>query len=132
LDEVDEYFNGDKYASPPKPKHFVANQEVTSVNYEQKVIDITATVKASSNTVTVASILNQLAKVIQPEALKADGITYEWDFGETVPVSRLGHEIFKAHADITDVDISIPAADVALNPVELPVLGTVTITLVTP
>ena len=131
LDELDLYFNGDKYATPPVPKRFVANQEATSVNYSPKAIAVTAVVKAPS-TVSAAAIISRLNLVLQPEALKDDGVTYEWDFGGQVPVSRLIHEIFETDDAIEDMDITIPAADVVLNPTELPVVGTLSITVVDP
>jgi hypothetical protein len=125
------YFNGDKYAVPPVAKHFVANQEVTSVTFSPRVINIVATVKAPSS-VTAQAIANQLALVVRPEALKSDGVTYEWNFGGQVPVSRLGHEIFNTSPLIEDADIATPPADIVLGEAELPVIGTVTITVVEP
>jgi hypothetical protein len=126
LEALDEYFNGDPLVSPPLPKRIVANQQVTSTNYAQRVIDVTATVTGD---VTVAEVENRLQQILQPEALKADGSTYEWEFGGRVPVSRLIHEIFETDESITDVDVTVPAIDVELLPRELPVLGTMSITV---
>lgn len=131
LDELDLYFNGDKFAYPPVTKHFVANQEVTSINFKTKVINVTATVTAPS-TVTVAAIKNQLSQVIQPEALKEDGTTYEWNFGSNVPTSRISHEIFNTDEKIEKVVLTSPVSDTVLASNELPVLGTVSITIVEP
>lgn len=131
LDELNLYFNGDKFAAPPAAKHFVANQEATAVNFDTRAIDVTAVVAAPEG-VAVEAIENQLAQVLQPEALKDDGVTFEWDFGGKVPTSRINHEIFNADDRIEDVDITVPAADVLLNPTELPVLGTLNITIVEP
>lgn len=131
LDELDLYFNGDKYAVPPVTKHFVANQEATSVNYTKRTIDITAVVTAPASTLT--AILNRLSSVIQPEAVdEEDGTTWVWNFGASVPVSRISHEIFNASNKITDVDVSAPAADVLLDTTELPAVGIVSITFVEP
>lgn len=134
LEELDEWFNGDPWAHPPVEKHLVANQEVTAVNYTQKTIDITATVYGN---VTAAAIRTRLSQIFQPEALKEDGVTYEWEFGGKVPSSRIAHEIFKTDDSITDVDITevngvTPPADmdVTLAARELPALGTATITVV--
>ncbi len=123
------YFNGDKYASPPAAKHVVANQEVVAVNYTQKSIDIAATVYG---VITVAQITNLLTQLIQPEALKEDGVTWEWDFGGTVPDSRINHEIFDLDETITKVVLTAPVGDTALQPRELPVAGTISITVITP
>jgi hypothetical protein len=127
LDELDLYFNGDKFASPPVPKHFVANQEVTTVNYVPRPIDVNAVVKAPAS-VTAADVINRLALILRPEALKEDGVTYEWNFGGAVPMSRLVHEIFKTDEKIEDVDITGP--DVILAGDELPVVGTLYIAMV--
>lgn len=127
LTELDEYFNGDQYSYPVKEKKLVSNQELTSVNYTQKVIDVTATVYGSVDTETIE---NALQAVLQPEALRDDGATWEWNFGEEVPVSRISHEIFSSSDDITRVDLTEPASNVSLGSRELPVLGTVTLTIV--
>lgn len=126
LAEIELYFNGDKFASPPVEKHFVANQEVVAVSFDPRVIDVTAVVKAPE-TVTSAQVANALAQVIQPEALKDDGVTFEWSFGDRVPISRLVHEIFKIDENIKDVDIT--GDDIQLGSRELPVAGTFTITI---
>lgn len=127
LDALSLYFNGDKYATPPVESHYVSNQQVTAVNYTQRVIDIEATVTGD---VEPEVIMSALAKVFHPEALKEDGVTFEWDFGGRVPLSRINHEIFNTDPTITDVDITSPASDLVLTQRELPVLGTVNITVV--
>jgi hypothetical protein len=127
LDALSLYFNGDKYANPPVESHYVANQQVTAVNYTQRVIDIEAVVTGD---VTPEAVRNALAKVIQPEALKPDGVTYEWQFGASVPTARISHEIFDTDESITNVNLIQPASDVVLTKRELPVLGNVNITVV--
>lgn len=127
LDALSEYFNGNPYAYPPVEKHIVSNQEATAVNFTPKTIDIEATVYGD---VEQETIENALQQVIQPEALKDDGVSYEWEFGGEVPISRIIHEIFSASDIITRVDLTTPASNVALLTRELPVLGTVTLTIV--
>jgi hypothetical protein len=129
LAELELYFNGDQFSSPPKPKHLVANQEVTAVNYTPKAIDIVATVYGD---VEELAVVNQLALIVQPEAVKDDGVTYEWEFGGEVPISRLSHEIFELDEGITKVVMTTPSANVPLASRELPTLGTVTITVIKP
>lgn len=123
------FFNGDKSATPPITKHYVSNHEVTAVAFVPRVIDVTAIVKAPEG-VTVAQILNGLNQVVQPEAVKEDGVTFEWEFGGDVPISRLVHEIFNVDDRIEDVDISLPASDIVLAARELPTAGTFLITIV--
>ncbi|KKM81514.1 hypothetical protein LCGC14_1329060 [marine sediment metagenome] len=128
LDALDEFFNGDAYAHPPVRKRFISNQEVTSVNYTQELIDITATVYGVG--VVASEIENRLQQIIQPEAVKADGITWEWEFGATVTRSRIIHEIFEVSEEITNVVLAVPASDVVLQIDELPKAGTLLITVV--
>lgn len=129
LDELDLYFNGNRFAQPPVEKHYIANSEVTSVSFDPKAIDVVAIVEVTQG-VTAQQIINRLNQVIQPEALKADGVTFEWDFGADVPTSRISHEIHDTDERITKVTLTTPASDVALDPTELPVIGTVSITIV--
>lgn len=130
LDEIEKYFNGDKYAVPPLEKHLVANQEVTAVNYSQKSINITATVYTTDTTnITSAAVQNALIAILQPEALRSDGVTYEWEFGEDIPTSRLNHVIFDIDDSITKVTLTTPSSDVVLQTKELPTSGTLTITV---
>lgn len=129
LEALELYFNGDQYAYPQVEKHLVANQEATALNHTPKVIDIVATVYGD---VTAEAIENALAAVVHQEALQSDGVTYEWGWGEDVPRNRLIHEIFDTDESITNVVLTTPASDVALLPKELPVLGTVTLTIIEP
>lgn len=129
LAALDLFFNGDQFASPPVTKHLVANQEVTSTNFTPRVIDIVATVFGN---VTVAQVVNRLSAIIHPEALKEDGVTFEWDFGGEIDDSRISHEIFGTEESITKVNLTTPSGPTVLLGRELPVLGTVSITIVEP
>lgn len=129
LDAISEFFNGNQFVSPPKRKRMVANQQVTASNYIAKTINVTAVVHHRGN-LTSVQVVNVLTRLLHPEAVKADGATYEWDFGGVVTTSRLNSEIFKVDSSIYDVDISIPAADVVLQGLELPVAGSINITVI--
>jgi hypothetical protein len=131
LREIELYFNGDKYATPPVRSHYVGNQKVYAVAFDPFVIDLNVTVEAPEG-VTEAQIKNGIVQVVQPEALKADGVTYEWNFGGRVPLSRVQHEIFKVDDLITDVDVDYPISDMTLSTRQLPVAGTINVTLVRP
>jgi hypothetical protein len=128
LDDLNTYFNGDKYAVPPLRKRVITNHEVTAVNYTPKAIDVVATVYGR---VEPEEVENQLRRVVQPEAKKDDG-TWEWEFGEDVPDSRINHIIFTTDESVTRVDMSVPSAPITLQSRELPVVGTVTITVIEP
>lgn len=130
LRELELYFNGDKYASPPVRSHFVGNQKVYAVAFDPFVVNLDVTVEAPE-TVTEEQIKNGIVQVVQPEALKDDGVTYEWNFGGRVPLSRLEHVIFKVDdKQITDVDVTSPASDMVLTKRQLPVAGTINVTIV--
>jgi hypothetical protein len=126
LDSLEEYFNGDKYSSPPKEKHLVANQELVATNYIQKVIDVE--IEVSGDAVSQTALETHFNRLLQPEALKTDGISYEWNFGSPVYKSRITHEVFEANAGVDAVTVITPATDVTLNPRELPILGELIIT----
>ena len=131
LEDAEKYFNGDKTSTPVKPKRIVANQELSAGNYTQKTIDITATVTAGD--ITGQEIEDAISRILQPEALGDDGISYLWEFGEDIPVSRLNHEIFKIDDSIEKVVFSTPASpwlDIELGIRELPVAGAISITVV--
>lgn len=129
LEELDTYFNGDKYTYPVKESHVISNQQVVSVNYTQKIINLDITVYGD---VTESEIEGTLQGVIQPEALKEDGVTWEWNFGSEISLSRINYEVFSSDETITNVIINSPTDNVTLQPRELPILGTVTITVITP
>lgn len=132
LDELDEFFNGNPFTSPPVPKRFVANAEVTCVNYSPRSISIMATVTVVQNSpVSAQAIKNRLLQVVQPLALREDSALYEWEFGEDIPVTRLIHEIFSVDesvlsVNVTDLNGIVPtiASVVTLAARDLPVLDT--------
>lgn len=130
LTAISYFFNGDRFSAPVRRKRVIANQEVAAVNYLPRTIDITMEMRTRGNT-TEAEVLALFQRLLQPEAVKEeDGVTFEWDFGGRVPTSRLVHEVFSLDKFISDVDITVPAEDVQLLPTELPVFGTLTITII--
>lgn len=130
LAELKTYFNGDKNATPPLKKHFIANQEAVPTAFTAHPIDVNAIVHAPSD-LTAEQIANALAAVLQPEARREDGVTYTWDFGGQVPYSRISHEIFRVDARITNVDLGAATDTVVqLSGRELPVPGTFAIQIV--
>jgi hypothetical protein len=129
LREIELFFNGDKYASPPVRAHYVSNQKVYAVAFDPYVVNVNITIEAP-DTVTEAQVKNGIVQVLQPEALKTDGVTYEWNFGGRVPLSRIEHEAFKVDDSITDADVTSPLSDMTLTRRQLPVAGTINVTIV--
>jgi len=134
LDDLSEYFNGNRLSIPALPSRIVANQQVTAFNYTPREIDVTATV---TTTATLQQIVNHLNLVFTPEALKDDGVTNEWLFGGEVTTSRIIHEIFKVDiitttTTTTKVVLVSPSSDIVLGARELPTIGTLAITIIEP
>jgi hypothetical protein len=128
LSDLDEYFNGNRFVSPPIRKKLIANQELTSSNYTPKTVNISATVYGATS---IQAIEDSLAALLQPETRQEDGVSFEWDFGGDVYLSRITHEIFAADANVLRVEnllINGSAANLALGDRELPVSGTIVIT----
>lgn len=127
LADLDKYFNGDPTAVPPLRKRLVANQELTSINYTSRVVDISATVTGATSLDVLEAALTAL---LQPDATKDDGVTFEWNYQDTIYPSRIYHEIHAADPEVTvvvDLLIGGSSSPLILNAEELPVAGTITL-----
>lgn len=122
---LDDYFNGNK--SENIDGVLVANHEVTSTNYTPNVIDVTVVVTGGN----VATITNAIKALLNPTAKFSDGVTYRWEPEGEVPVSLISSVIFEVDpTNIKKVVISSPAGDTVLGERELPLAGTITVTVV--
>lgn len=126
LQAVQDYFNG----TATMPKRVVANQEVVASNYQPRAIDLVAVVEDPSGNVTSQQVANALAVLLRPEALLEDGVTWRWNPGDEIPVSRLEHEIYAVDKRITEVVITTPASKLVLSQRELPTPGIFSISVV--
>lgn len=129
LDELTLFYNGDKFSSPPKKKHFVANQQAYATNYTPRVIDLDIVISGPSD-LDLALVTATLAAFLDPEATEEDGITPCWHFGDLVDKDRIKAEIFKVDAHIRSIAMALPVSSVQLGIRELPKLGSVKISLV--
>lgn len=128
LEDLELYFNGDLYATPPITKRIVANQEVVVTNYSPFTVNIAATVWGASS---IDAIRDALTALLQPGAKKVDGATFEWQFGQSIVRSRIEHAIHSVDSAITRVDdllLNGADADLALGIRRLPVAGTIVLT----
>lgn len=129
LTETDTYFNGDKFAVPPKPKRVVANNEVTTVNYTAKAINVhaqlTASVSGALEQEDIDSIEASLTALLDPEAVIDTG--YAWQFGDVISQSRILHEIHRIGGTKIAKVVLVGWVDVTLSQSELPVAGTILI-----
>lgn len=128
--ELENYFNGNKTLNIEGVA--AMNHEVTVVNYSKRLINVTATVYGGNKT----EIENAIRAFIHPEAKYNDGVTYRWKFStatntEYFRVALLYAIIYEVDpTNITNVIINSPASDVALLLRELPMAGTISITVV--
>jgi hypothetical protein len=123
LVEVAAYYNGDPAAKVKGV--LVMNQQLTANNFTPRVVDVTATVFGGN----LAAIKTALTTLLHPLAVDSNG-DFVWDFGGEVPQSRINAEIFATLPKPRKVTITTPgAAGVVLGPRELPVVGTLTITV---
>lgn len=121
-EELENYFNGNATAGIDGV--LVLNHRVFAMDYSPKTIDIVATVYGG----TLDEIVNAITALLHPEAKTSDGLRYEWDFGDEVPRSRLISEIFTV-AGVRKVVITTPSTDITLLPKELPMAGSIVITV---
>jgi len=122
---IDNYFNGNKTLGIDPV--LLANHEVTTLNYVPKVIDVTATVTGGN----AEQITNAVTALLNPEATFDDGVTKRWNFADEVPFSIIISEIFEVDpVNIKKVTLTTPSSDIQLGTRELPLAGTVTITVI--
>jgi len=120
-EQLEEYFNGgDTYRGV-----LVLNHEATITNYTPKQIGIQMEVVANP-IVTEAMVIQTLSFLISPTAVESDGVSYVWQFGQEVPLSRIVSEIFRiSPGNVFKVTITSPTADIGLSANELPIFDPV-------
>jgi hypothetical protein len=123
LEDLEEYFNGNKYARPQVSGVLVANHELTGVNFEPALISIEVTVTWPGGS--AESIKNALLAFITPLAVEeSDGSTYVFDFASKVSFSKVHQLVHDVDPNIRDVPVlklNGSAASVSLSANELPV-----------
>jgi predicted phage baseplate assembly protein len=123
LDAAEKFFNGDPVAGTRS--RLVLNHQLTAENYTPKIVNVVATVYGGN----LAAVKTALTALLSPVAVEDDGVTWVWDFGGEVPVSRINAAIFATTPRPRKVVITTPASDVVLGDEELPNVGTLTITV---
>ena len=128
--ELEDYFNGNKVSGIEGV--LVTNHEVTVVNYTKKEIDVVATVYGGNKT----EIENAIKNFLHPEAKYSDGVTYRWNFSTSettvyVRTALLYAIIYEVDPlNISNVVLTSPSADIALDLRELPFAGNVAVTVI--
>lgn len=124
-EELQDYFNGNKVLEVEPV--LVTNHEVTVVNYTPRIINVTAEVVGGNE----EQIKNAITALLNPEATFNDGVTKRWDFGAEVPTSVIIAQVFEVDpVNIKKVTLTDPAANIQLLTRELPLAGTVAVTVV--
>lgn len=128
-EELEEYFNGN--AALGTDGVIVANQEVAARSFTPRNIDIDIDTDGGDDDVTATIIVG----FIHPMALRDDGVTYLWDFGDTMAVNKIIAKVLcpgdESDDTPTDVTLNTPAANIVLQDDELPVLNSLIINGVT-
>lgn len=127
LDDLETFFNGDRYAIPPVEGVLVLNHELTATNYIPKAVNVT--VQVIGKGVTIAQIREALLAYLDPLAVNSADGSYIHEFGGRLAVVMLDCAIRDLSTSIKNIHRTLPAADVDLGPRELPVAGTLTITI---
>lgn len=124
-DDVKDFFNGNK-AKDIKAA-LVTNHEVTVVNYTPKLIDVTVVVTGGVK----AEIENAIKAILNPDATFSDGVTKRWSFSDTVPLAVINSAIFEVDPTVVkNAVFALPVGDTILTTKELPLAGTVNVTVI--
>jgi hypothetical protein len=125
MDEFETYLNGDTLLGIDGV--MILNMEATATRYTPKTINVVATVKGG----TKATIENALRALLLPNHVEEDG-EWTYQFGGEVYRARVIAEVFRSDPAVSNVSVLTlngSAADVTLGARELPVYGTVTVTV---
>jgi len=124
-DELADFFNGNK--TKDIVGVLLTNHEITVINYTPKIIDVVSTVTGGIK----AQLENAITALLNPGATFNDGVTKRWAFGQEVPTSVIISEQFEVdQVNVKKVTLTTPAADVTLATRELPLAGTITVTVI--
>lgn len=122
IEDLDLYFNGDRYAVPPVQGTLLMNYQLTSLNFEPKLIAVEATVTWKGGS--IEAVRNALLSLITPLAVEDDELTYVYAFGGYVSHSRLItgiHAVDPAIRDVPVLKLNGLEQSVTLGPNELPI-----------
>ena len=122
LAELQDYFNGEE----GRPGVLLLNHELTAANFMPKVIDVEAVIVGGNK----LAIETALASLLSPVARADDGVAFRWAFGENVSRSQIIATIMRASPAPRNATLIGPAADVLLESDELPLIGSMSITII--
>lgn len=129
IQELEEYFNGDRYAIPPVEGVLTANYQVIAVNFEPATISVAGVISWTGGS--SEQVKNKLLSYLTPLAKKSDETTYVWNFGEQISFSQINSIIHSIDPNITDIPyltINGSASSYNLSANELPVTNSASLT----
>lgn len=126
LNDLEVFYNGDRYSIPPVDGVLLLNSELTAVNYDPKPVDCTYLVIGTG--IVPAQIINALSAYLQPLATKDDG-SYAHEFGGLVAAVMLDCVVRDVSTSITNIHRTLPATDVTLGSRQLPNPGVIIVTI---
>lgn len=126
LEDVEEYFNGNKYSIPPVEGKLIYNHEVTTNNYTTSEIDVTVHVIGTG--ITRTQIVNALTTYLDPLAQDEDG-NWKHSPGGYIADEMIVVEIGKISSKIKQINLTLPSGNTSLGVHELPAPGTFTVTV---
>lgn len=126
LQDIEDFYNGDKYTVPPIEGVLLLNSELTAVNYDPKAVDVDVTVIGKG--ITQQQVVNAIIAFLQPLSLNEDG-TYAFKFGGRVATVMIDCAIKDISSNITNVHRTVPASDILLGSRQLPIPGTITVAI---
>lgn len=124
INEIETYYNGDRYSYPPEYGVLAMNHELTAVNYDPKSVDVT--IQVIGKGITAVQVKNAITAYLHPLAKDSEG-NYRHQFGGKVAVVMLDCAISDISNKITNIIRTTPASDVTLGPRQLPNAGAINV-----
>lgn len=132
ISQLEDYFNGDRYARPPVYGKLLLNYQVTVVNYEPRLVPVQVTVSWLGGN--AESVRNALLALLTPLALEDDAATYVWDYNGYISLSRVYstlHGVDPQMADVPLLKLDGVSSSLKLGANELPYTTAANITVIT-
>lgn len=132
-EELEEWFNGNKYARPPTYGKAPMNHRVYVINFEPALTSITVTLVWPGGN--PESIRNQILAYLTPMAVdETDQTTFLWQFGDQVSYSKVHSLIHRVDPTIADVSVllingSAQSYDLSANELPTSLASSISVTI---
>jgi len=129
IEDLEVFFNGDRYSIPEVEGVLLMNHLLTAVNYNPRPVDVTVNVIGTG--LVIEQIDAAIREYLDPLAVDDEG-NYIHDFGGELAVVKLDCAIDGISSNIKDIVRTVPATNVTFGPRQLPIPGTITVTITEP